>query len=132
MKKSFYEFGNRKFGKDENPPKQDFRNSRSMHNAENSQDFENYNRENSYFEKSRQSEQNSESESKKDELEGTINKYKDMSQSELLSNLFSEVNKQKQQGTFDIEKIENAISGLSSYLTPEQQNNMREMLRKFK
>ncbi|MDD2227567.1 MAG: hypothetical protein PHH71_03200 [Clostridia bacterium] len=132
MKKSFYEFSNQKFEKNKNTEKQDFKNFRPTHDAQNSQSFEKRNHENSHSENFRQSEQDSDFESKKSEIEETINKYQDMSQSELLSNLFSEVNKQKQQGTFDIEKIENAISGLGAYLTTEQQNNMREMLKKFK
>lgn len=67
-----------------------------------------------------------------EQIEETINKYKNMSQGELLSNLYSEVSKQKMQGTFDPVKLENAISSLGNFLTPEQQKNMKELLRKLK
>lgn len=69
---------------------------------------------------------------KHEQIENTINKYKNMSQNELLSSLYSEVAKQKSQGTFDPLKLENAISSLGGFLTPEQQKNMKELLRKFK
>lgn len=68
----------------------------------------------------------------KTNIEDTLNKYKNMSQGELLSNLYSEVAKQKQQGTFDVRRLENAISSLGGILTPEQQKNMKEMLNKLK
>jgi len=67
-----------------------------------------------------------------EKVEDTLNKYKNMSQGDLLSNLYSEVAKQKQQGTFDARRLENAISSLGGLLTPEQQKNMKEMLNKLK
>ena len=57
-----------------------------------------------------------------------VNKYSQMSQPELMQNLLFEVQKQKQNGTFDIQKLENTLSSLDAFLTPQQKKNIKELL----
>ena len=65
-------------------------------------------------------------------IEDIYNKYKDKSESELMGDLFNTVNKQKKDGTFDYEGIENAISKISPYLTEEQSERLKGILKTLK
>jgi len=124
MKKSFYKYSQSKNFDNE-----------FKYKTENIQT--DFNKQKSDFEKNKQNtsnrqKQNNNASFNQGKIEETINKYKNMSQSDLLTNLYSEVSKQKMQGTFDPIKLENAILSLGSFLTPQQQNNMKELLRKLK
>ena len=62
-----------------------------------------------------------------DKYEDIINKYKNMNQNDLLSNLFSEATKLKQEGKLDSETLNSLKSSLSPFLNQEQ----KEMLNNF-
>jgi hypothetical protein len=126
MNKSFYDYS--KLKSNENKFKQNTQNFQNTHYQE--ENFEQKTNLNSH--QTSQNNQKSNESSQTKNIEDTINYYKDMSQDDLMANLLSEVAKQKQQGTFDVEKLEKAISSFSSFLTPEQQKNMRELLNKIK
>ena len=61
-----------------------------------------------------------------------VNKYSQMSQPELMQNLLFEVQKQKQNGTFDPNRLESAVDSLSAVLTNEQMRNIKEIIRSLK
>lgn len=65
-------------------------------------------------------------------IEEIYNKYKDKSQSEIMQELFGQVQKQKQNGTFDYEKIVSMVNMMSPYLNQEQKNNILTILSKLK
>lgn len=64
-------------------------------------------------------------------IKNIYNKYKDKNEDELLSELISNVNKQKQEGTFNIENITNMLSKISPYLTQEQSDKIKDILQKI-
>ena len=66
------------------------------------------------------------------EMAEAVNKYSKMSQSELMQNLLQEVSKQKQNGTFDASRLENAVDGLSGMLSGEQMRNIKEIIKSLK
>lgn len=66
------------------------------------------------------------------EMQDMMNKYSKMPRNDLMKNLFQEVQRQKQNGTFDIKKLEKTIDGLGSFLTPEQKKNIKELLNQVK
>ncbi len=57
-------------------------------------------------------------------IEDLINKYKDMNQNELISNLFSEASKLRAQGKLDSASLNNMKNTLYPFLNPQQ----KEML----
>ena len=61
---------------------------------------------------------------KVNEYENIINKYKDMNQDDLMSNLFSEAMKLKKEGKLD----QASLNNLKSTLTPFLNSNQQEML----
>lgn len=61
-----------------------------------------------------------------------VNKYSQMSQPELMQNLLFEVQKQKQNGTFDPNRLESAVDSLSAVLTNEQMRNIKEIIKSLK
>lgn len=145
MNKSFYDFS--KLKASENSSGQNYQNTRHSQNSQSENYAQNENSQQRTRESGSQQKyqstqnsqdtenqnQNSDSQySQTKNIEDTINRYKDMSQDDLMSNLLNEVSKQKQQGTFDVAKLENAISSFSSFLTPQQQKNMKELLNKIK
>ena len=69
---------------------------------------------------------------KKENMEDMVCKYKNMSKGDLMSNFFSEAQKQKQNGTLDVAKLEKTIDGMGSYLTAEQKKNIKELLNKIR
>lgn len=60
------------------------------------------------------------------------NMYKDMSSSQLNGELFKEVARQKQAGTFDYAKLENMLESLRGSLTDENYQNMKRILESLK
>ena len=61
---------------------------------------------------------------KTEEYEDILNKYKDMNSSDLMTNLFKEASKLKQEGKLD----SNTLSNLKSTLAPFLNNEQKEML----
>lgn len=146
MRKSFYEYSqNKNFDNEFKYKTENIQNKTenvqsgfSNQNKNENNVFKNQNKNENRFssnqnqDKNRFSNNQNNTDFNQEKIEETINKYKNMSQGDLLSNLYSEVSKQKMQGTFDPVKLENAISSFGGFLTPQQQNNMKELLRKLK
>ena len=61
-------------------------------------------------------------------FEEQIKQFQAMPKDELLKTFYNEVAKQKQNGTFDIKKLEATLSSLDAFLTPEQKKNIKELL----
>ena len=68
---------------------------------------------------------------KTNELESMINKYKNMNQSDLLTSLFSEAIKLKQEGKLDSNSLNNLSSTLSPFLNSEQQEMLGSLINKI-
>lgn len=64
-------------------------------------------------------------------LKDKINEYKSKSQNELLEELVSSVQKQKENGSYNQEKLFEMINTVSPYLTQEQVENMKGLLEKI-
>lgn len=75
---------------------------------------------------------NDEGSGSKENIEDMVGKYKNMSKGDLMSTFFQEAQKQKQNGTLDVGKLEKTIDGMGSYLTAEQKKNIKELLNKIK
>ena len=60
--------------------------------------------------------------------EDIINKYKNMSQNDLMSNLFTEAMKLKKQGKLDASSLNNLKSTLSPFLNFEQQEMLNNLI----
>ena len=58
------------------------------------------------------------------EYENILNRYKNMNQQDLMTSLFSEASKLKQQGKLD----ENSLNSLHAMLSPYLNTNQKEML----
>ncbi len=65
---------------------------------------------------------------KVDEYQDIIDKYKNMNQSDLMSNLFSEATKLKKEGKLDSSTLNNLQSTLSPFLNSEQQNMLKNLV----
>ena len=61
-------------------------------------------------------------------FEQQIKHFESMPREDLLKTLHHEVAKQKQNGTFDIQKLESTLSSLDAFLTPQQKKNIKELL----
>lgn len=59
-------------------------------------------------------------------------KFKDMDTNQLMQSLLSEVNKQKGQGTFDINSLQSSINSILPYIDAEQKQNLMSILEKIK
>lgn len=66
------------------------------------------------------------------QYEQIINKYKDMSQSDLMSNLFSEASKLKNEGKLDNNTLNNLKSTLSPFLNDEQNTMLNNLISAIK
>ncbi|MDD4816116.1 MAG: hypothetical protein PHQ62_03170 [Clostridia bacterium] len=102
MSKSFFDYGDTKVKEDSNSKHQ------KQDNAQKSSDDNNKN------------------------IEDMVGKYKNMSKNDLMSSFFQEAQKQKQNGTLDVAKLEKAIDNMGSYLSAEQKKNIKELLNKIK
>ena len=60
------------------------------------------------------------------------NKIKDLSQQEINAKLFDEVAKQKRDGTFDYQKIEQMVENLKGGLSEQDYKNVKRMLELLK
>ncbi len=63
-----------------------------------------------------------------EELYQKYNDYKDLSQSQLNNELFKEVSRQKQNGTFNYQQLESMLEGLRPTLGEENYKNMKRIL----
>ena len=63
-----------------------------------------------------------------EELYQKYNQYKDLSQSQLNNELFKEVSRQKQNGTFNYQQLESMLEGLRPTLGEENYKNMKRIL----
>lgn len=70
-----------------------------------------------------------ENQQKADEYQDILNKYKNMSNNELMSNLFKEATKLKQQGKLDNSTLSNLKSTLSPFLNEEQQEMLNSLVK---
>lgn len=68
------------------------------------------------------------SESLKEKINNLSNKNSD----ELLSELMKNVQKQKQDGSFDYNNLENMVNTISPYLTNEQKSKIYELLQRIR
>ena len=66
------------------------------------------------------------------EIIDKYNEYKDMSSEQLNHELFKEVTRQKQNGTFDYKKLESMLEGLKGSLSEENYQNMKRILEGLK
>ena len=69
-----------------------------------------------------------ENKDKTNEYQDILNKYKDMNQNDLMSNLFSEATRLKQQGKLDSESLSNLKSTLSPFLNTEQRTMLNNLI----
>lgn len=76
------------------------------------------------YTKEQQPQYNKNQDHKTKEYENILNKYKDMNQQDLMSNLFSEASKLKQQGKLD----ESSLNSLKGMLSPYLNNDQKDML----
>ena len=58
--------------------------------------------------------------------------YKDKSQDELMSELLKNVQKQKDDGTFNYQSLSSSVEKLSPFLNAEQKNIIKELLQKIR
>lgn len=65
------------------------------------------------------------------DLQTLLEQYQKMPQDELMKNFYQQVAMQKQNGTFDLAKLESALNGLDAFLLPEQKKNIKEILNKL-
>lgn len=65
-------------------------------------------------------------------IEDAYNTYKNMNQNELMEELINQVSKQKQDGTFNYQQINNSVQQLMPFLNDEQKNNLLSILQKIK
>ena len=66
-----------------------------------------------------------------EDVANLYNQYKNMSQDDLLKKLFTEVDKQKKDGTFNLKSLENAVDNISAFLTDEQIKNIKSILKQM-
>lgn len=65
---------------------------------------------------------------KASEYEDLINKYKNMNQNDLMSNLFSEASKLKKEGKLDANTLSNLKSTLAPFLNSDQQEMLNSLV----
>ncbi len=70
-----------------------------------------------------------ENQDKANEYQDILNKYKNMDNNELMSNLFKEATKLKQQGKLDSDTLSSLKSTLSPFLNSEQQEMLNSLVR---
>ncbi len=65
---------------------------------------------------------------KVDEYQDILNKYKNMDQNDLMTNLFSEASKLKKEGKLDAGTLNNLKSTLSPFLNSNQQEMLNNLV----
>lgn len=73
-------------------------------------------------------EDNIKNKSKTKEYEDILNKYKNMDQQDLMTTLFSEASKLKQQGKLDTNSLNSLKGMLSPYLNGDQKNMLNSLI----
>ena len=68
---------------------------------------------------------------KANDYQSIIDKYKNMDQSELMSNLFSEASKLKQDGKLDSNSLNSMKDIISPFLNDEQKNMLNSIIHKI-
>lgn len=81
--------------------------------------------------KAKEQNENKKNISEKDIMD-KYNEYKDLSASQLNDELFKEVAKQKQDGSFNYAQLENMVESLKGSLSPENYQNMKRILESLK
>lgn len=66
---------------------------------------------------------------KADEYQDILNKYKNMDNDELMTNLFREASKLKQEGKLDSQTLNSLKSTLAPFLNNEQQDMLNSLVR---
>ncbi|MBR6779207.1 MAG: hypothetical protein IKM43_03590 [Clostridia bacterium] len=66
---------------------------------------------------------------KANEYQDILNKYKNMDNNELMSNLFSEATKLKKEGKLNSESLDTLKSTLSPFLNSEQQDMLSNLVK---
>ena len=69
-----------------------------------------------------------ENKDKANEYQDILNKYTNMDNNELMSNLFSEASKLKSEGKLDSESLNNLKSTLIPFLNTDQQNMLNNLI----
>ena len=69
-----------------------------------------------------------ENKEKANDYQDILNKYKNMDSNELMSNLFSEASKLKNEGKLDSESLNNLKSTLAPFLNSDQQNMLNNLV----
>ena len=82
--------------------------------------------------KSEQKQSQNEEKLQDQKVEDLFNKYKDMNSFELMQELLKNVQKSKQDGSFDFEKLAESIKQILPYLSQEQQNSVMTILNQIK
>lgn len=87
-------------------------------------DFKNFTRDNF----NQQNKNDIPNNSKTQEYEEIINKYKNMDSSNLMANLLSEASKLKKEGKLDSSSLESLKTTLAPFLNPEQKNMLNSLI----
>ena len=87
---------------------------------------------NSYSSQSSQQHSNNTNKQDFSEYEDTINKYKNLSQDELYSELFSQASNLKAQGKLDTNMLENLSTTLAPMLNDEQKQLLNNIMNRLK
>ena len=72
-----------------------------------------------------------ENKEKTEEYKNIIDRYKDMNQSELMSNLLNEASKLKSQGKLDTNSLNSLKETISPFLNDEQKNMLSSLINKI-
>ena len=75
---------------------------------------------------------NQQGQEKPESVEDAYNKYKDLSASQLQGALAEEVARQKADGSFDFDKLENMVESLSGYLPAQTYQNVKRIMQSLK
>lgn len=70
-----------------------------------------------------------ENQEKANEYQHILDKYKNMNNNELMSNLFSEASKLKKEGKLDDEQLNSLKSTISPFLNNDQQQMLNEIIK---
>lgn len=70
--------------------------------------------------------------SDKDLLKNRYNELKNKSHDELTDELYKEVERQKENGTFDFDTLRKSVNAISSFISPEQLENINQLLDNIK
>ena len=75
---------------------------------------------------------NSETQLNEETIKKQYEKYSKFSESELMKELFSEVNKQKKNGNFNFQELANKIDGIRPMMSDQQLKNLDSLLNQIK